>query len=87
MFLILENFRDFENNDGDFPLDRNGKQKRCDGCAGIFEQYLIIEKAAFCKGCLERGIDMLNKNFIQHSKYAWNKRLEKEVWKGERKIG
>lgn len=77
MFLIYENFRDFENG-GDFPKDFKGRYVRCDGCADLAEQYLIMENKAYCKGCLERGIRMLNKNFMNHCVDSWNKRLIEE---------
>jgi hypothetical protein len=76
MFMVLENFRDFEKDD--FPTDEVGGNIRCDGCKDVTEQYLIIESKTYCKGCLERGIQMLNKNFMQHCKDSWNKRVREE---------
>jgi len=76
MFMILENFRDFKIDD--FPVDKNNQHIRCDGCLTLAEQYLIIESAAFCKGCLERGIKILNKNFMNHCKDSWIKRVREE---------
>ena len=71
MFMILENFRDFEKDE--FALD-----VKCDRCFTITEQYLVIESKTFCKGCLEDGIQMLNKNFMQHCKDSWDKRKRGE---------
>jgi len=77
MFMILENFREFDKG-GDFPKDEHHREIRCDGCAGLSEQYMVIEKGTFCKGCLERCINLLNKNFLDHCKDDWNKRVKEE---------
>ena len=76
MFMVLENYRDFEKDD--FPRDKNGLNIRCDNCAGISEQYLIIEGSAFCKGCLGLGIKILNKSFMKHCNDSWDKRVKEE---------
>jgi len=50
MFMVLENFRDFEKDD--FPVDIDGKYTICDNCYRLDEQYIVIEKKCICKGCL-----------------------------------
>ena len=77
MFMVLENFREFDNG-GEFPLDRNGCYIRCDRCKDLTEQYLIIESKTICKKCLEEGIQLLNKNFMKHCKDSWDKRAREE---------
>jgi len=65
---ILENFRKFDKGDS-FATD-----VKCDGCASLAEQYIYVTNGVYCKGCLTKAIDMLDKNFMKHCDDDWNKR-------------
>jgi len=72
MWIISENFRKFDEG------DNFATNTRCDGCASLAEQYIYITNGVYCKGCLTRMIDALDKNFMEHCENDWKKRQEKE---------
>lgn len=60
---VFKNYRIFDENDG---FKTNAV---CDFCEKQSEQYLLIEGwIKICKGCLTKGIEELDKLFIEHCK-------------------
>jgi len=60
---VFENYRKFDEN------DKYKTYAVCDFCEKPSEQYLLLEGWLYiCKGCLSKGIEKLDKTFIEHCK-------------------
>jgi len=60
---VFENYRTFDEKDSYRTITV------CDFCEKPAEQYLLIEGwIKICKGCLTKGIEELDKTFIEYCK-------------------
>ncbi len=70
-YKIMHNYRTFDENDG-FETD-----ELCDYCGKASEQYAVLEGHIYiCKGCLDKMITAMNKEFVKHMKNAKRKGIK-----------